>query len=146
MQLSTMTWDAVHVDGGQLWLAAVGLLVAGLIKGTTGLGYSTCALPFLVSAVGLKSAIVIVPIPALAANLGLLFGAGNIVETFRRFWIFYAAAIPGIFYGTMLLAWVDQRLATQVLGVVTVGFVLYGVYRPNFQLPPRLELPLQLPA
>jgi uncharacterized protein len=141
-----MTWEAAHVDGGQLVLAAIGLLLAGLVKGTTGLGYSTCALPFLVSAVGLKSAIVIVPIPALAANLGLLFGAGNIGETFKRFWIFYAAAVPGIFYGTMLLAWVDQRLATQVLGVITVAFVIYGAIHPNLRLPSRLERPLQLPA
>ena len=135
-----------HVDWGQLAVAGIGLLVAGLIKGTTGLGYSTCALPFLVSAVGLKSAIVIVPIPALAANLGLLFGAGNVRETFTRFWIFYAATVPGILSGTLLLAWVDQKLATKVLGIITVAFVLYSVIRPNVSMPPRLEQPLQLPA
>jgi uncharacterized protein len=135
-----------QVDWRQLLLATFGLLVAGLIKGTTGLGYSTCALPFLVSAVGLRSAIVIVPIPALAANLGLLFGAGNVSETFSRFWIFYAATVPGIVAGTMLLAWVDQKLATRVLGVITVAFVLYSVIRPNVTMPPRLERPLQLPA
>jgi uncharacterized membrane protein YfcA len=135
-----------QIHWGQLVLAAFGLLVAGFIKGTTGLGYSTCALPFLVSAVGLRSAIVIVPIPALAANLGLLFGAGNVRETFSRFWIFYAATAPGILCGTMLLAWVDQKLATKVLGVVTVGFVVYSVIRPNVTMPSRLERPLQLPA
>src|SRR3954447_3313702 len=135
-----------QADWGPLVLAAFGLLVAGLIKGTTGLGYSTCALPFLVSAVGLRSAIVIVPIPALAANLGLLFGAGNVSETFSRFWIFYAATVPGIVVGTMLLAWVDQKLATRVLGVITVAFVLYSVVRPNVTMPSRLERPLQLPA
>ena len=135
-----------QVDWRQLLLATFGLLVAGLIKGTTGLGYSTCALPFLVSAVGLRSAIVIVPIPALAANLGLLFGAGNVSETFSRFWIFYAATVPGILAGTMLLAWVDQKLATKVLGVITVAFVLYSVIRPNVTMPSRLERPLQLPA
>jgi len=135
-----------QVDWEQLALAAFGLLVAGFLKGTTGLGYSTCALPFLVSAVGLRSAIVIVPIPALAANLGLLFGAGNVRETFSRFWIFYAATAPGILGGTMLLAWVDQKLATKVLGVITVGFVVYSVIRPNVTMPSRLERPLQLPA
>jgi uncharacterized membrane protein YfcA len=135
-----------QVDWRQLLLATFGLLVAGLIKGTTGLGYSTCALPFLVSAVGLRSAIVIVPIPALAANLGLLFGAGNVSETFSRFWIFYAATVPGILAGTMLLVWVDQKLATRVLGVITVAFVLYSVIRPNVTMPSRLERPLQLPA
>jgi hypothetical protein len=70
-----ISWELGQVDWEHIVLATIGLLVAGLVKGATGLGYSTCALPFLVSAVGLKSAIVIVPIPALAANLGLLFGA-----------------------------------------------------------------------
>src|SRR5712671_5375074 len=126
-----------QVDWEQLALAAFGLLVAGFLKGTTGLGYSTCALPFLVSAVGLRSAIVIVPIPALAANLGLLFGAGNVAEMLRRFWVFYAATVPGIFYGTKLLVWIDQKLATQVLGVITIAYTLYGAIRPNVTLPSR---------
>jgi uncharacterized membrane protein YfcA len=42
------------MDMAQIALAALGFLLAGVIKGTTGLGYSSCALPFLVSAVGLK--------------------------------------------------------------------------------------------
>jgi uncharacterized protein len=141
-----MSWSLGQVDWKLVVLAAVGLLVAGLIKGTTGLGYSTCALPFLVSAVGLRSAIVIVPIPALAANLGLLFGAGNVAEMLRRFWVFYASTVPGIFYGTKLIAWIDQTLATQALGVITIGYTLYGAIRPNLTLPSRWEQPLQLPA
>ena len=131
---------------GQVALIATGLFVAGFVKGTTGLGYSTCALPFLVAAVGLKTAIVIVPIPAMAANIGLLFGAGHIRETFKRFWIFYAASIPGIFYGTTLLGWVDQESATRVLGLITVFYVIYGVIHPNFRLPAAAETPLQLPG
>src|SRR5262249_21356211 len=141
-----MDFTVDQVDWAQLVLAAIGLLVAGLIKGTTGLGYSTCALPFLVSAVGLRSAIVIVPIPALAANLGLLFGAGNVRETFTRFWIFYAATVPGIVSGTLLLAWVDQKLARKVLGLITVALVVYSVTRPNVTRRSQLERPLQLPA
>jgi uncharacterized membrane protein YfcA len=93
----------VDVDARHAALAAMGLFVAGLVKGTTGLGYSTCTLPFLVAAIGLKAAIVIVPIPAMAANIGLLLGAGHIRETIHRFWKFYAATVPGIFFGTMLL-------------------------------------------
>jgi uncharacterized protein len=134
------------MDWTQVALAATGLLVAGLLKGTTGLGYSTCALPFLVAAVGLKTAIVIVPIPAMAANIGLLFGAGHIGETFKRFWVFYAATVPGIFYGTTLLGSIDQTSATRVLGVITVLYVIYAITRPNFRLPEASERPLQFPA
>lgn len=134
------------MDWSQVALAATGLFVAGVVKGTTGLGYSTCALPFLVAALGLKTAIVIVPIPAMAANIGLLFGAGHIQATLKRFWIFYAATIPGIFYGTTLLGWVDQKSATRVLGAITVLYVIYAIVRPNLRLPGSWEMPLQFPA
>lgn len=135
-----------NVDWNQVALAAMGLFVAGVVKGATGLGYSTCALPFLVVAIGLKAAIVIVPIPAMAANIGLLFGAGHIRETFQRFWVFYAATVPGIFYGTRLLGWVDQHSATRVLGLITILYVVYTVIRPNFHLPEASERRLALPA
>jgi uncharacterized membrane protein YfcA len=141
-----ITWEVCAIGSGQAVVVAIGLLFAGFVKGTTGLGYSTCALPFLVSAVGLKSAIVLVPIPALAANLGLLFGAGHVAEMLSRFWVFYAATIPGIFYGTKLLVLIDQKLATQVLGLITVAYTLYGAIRPNAMLPSRWERRLQLPA
>ena len=48
------------MDWNQIALGAMGLFLAGFVKGATGLGYSTCALPFLVAAIGLRSAIVIV--------------------------------------------------------------------------------------
>jgi uncharacterized protein len=134
------------VEWVQVALIATGLFVAGLVKGTTGVGYSTCALPFLVAAVGLKTAIVIVPIPAMAANIGLLFGAGHIRETFKRFWVFYAATVFGIFYGIKLLGWVEQASATRVLGGITIFYVIYAFARPHFSLPAALEAPLQLPA
>src|SRR5207302_3854920 len=140
--LRTSTRSGVEVDASHAVLAALGLLIAGFVKGATGLGYATCALPFLVAAVGLKTAIVIVPIPAMAANIGLLFGAGHIRETIERFWIFYAASIPGIFYGTTLLGWVDQESASRVLGLITVFYVIYGVIHPNFRLPAAAETPL----
>jgi uncharacterized protein len=133
------------VDWEQVILAASGLLLAGLIKGATGLGYSTCALPFLAAAIGLKSAIATVPIPAMAANIGLLFGAGHIRETLKRFRVFYAATIPGIFCGTTLLVWVNQSFATRVLGVITILYVTYVIIRPNLHLPSSWEMKLQFP-
>ena len=134
------------MDTSQAVLAAVGLLIAGLVKGATGLGYATCALPFLVGAIGLKAAIVIVPIPAMAANIGLIFGVGHGPEVLRRFWKLYAATVPGIFCGTLLLGAVDAQSATQVLGLITIAYVIHAFARPDFQLPARLGQHLQIPV
>jgi uncharacterized membrane protein YfcA len=82
----------------------------------------------------------------MAANIGLLLGAGHIRETLHRFWKFYAAAVPGIFFGTMLLGLVDQRPATHVLGLIIIFYVVYTVIRPNSHLPAAAEQFLQFPA
>ena len=127
-------------------LAALGLLIAGFVKGATGLGYATCALPFLVAAIGLKAAIVIVPIPAMAANIGLLFGVGHGQEILQRFWTLYAAVVPGIFLGTMLLGAVDAQSATRILGVITIAYVIQAVARPQFHLSDPAGRRLQIPV
>ncbi len=62
---------------GFLIIAGVGLFVAGVVKGASGLGYSSCALPFLTAAVGLKTAIVLVVIPAMVSNIAVTWSAGH---------------------------------------------------------------------
>src|SRR5262245_56010790 len=112
------------MDWGHIALAVVGLFLAGVIKGTTGLGYSSCALPFLATTVGLTAAIVVVVIPAMLSNVLVMSNTGHLRETLGRFWPLYAATLPGVVLGTTVLAWIDQRLATRVLGILTV---LYAV-------------------
>ena len=67
-----------------LLLAGLGLFLAGVVKGATGLGYSSCALPFLVSALGLKPAMALVLIPAMATNVTVACSAGHFTEISRR--------------------------------------------------------------
>jgi hypothetical protein len=127
-------------------LAALGLFFAGVVKGATGLGYSSCALPFLTAAFGLKTAIVLVVIPAMVSNIAVMWTAGHIRETLGRFKRFYLATVPGVCLGLLALAWIDQRLAELFLGVLIVGYSAYSIFRPAVSLPLRLHLPLQIPA
>jgi hypothetical protein len=73
------------MDLSLLWLAGLGLFLAGVVKGATGLGYSSCALPFLVSALGLKPAMALIIVPAMATNVTVAFTAGHFLEIARRF-------------------------------------------------------------
>ena len=52
------------MDVNLVVVAVSGLFFAGIIKGATGIGYSSCALPFLVASLGLKEAIVLVVAPS----------------------------------------------------------------------------------
>jgi len=134
------------MDWSLLLMIGLGLFVAGLIKGTTGLGYSSCALPFLVAAIDLKTAIVLVLAPALASNLALIWSAGHFRETVQRFRVLYMALVPGIACGIAMLVYIDQGLATRMLGVLTILYALFALGQPQLSLSPRLELVLQLPV
>lgn len=126
--------------------AIAGLFFAGIIKGATGIGYSSCALPFLVVALGIKAAIVLVVAPAVASNVALLFTTGHVRDTVKRFWPLYAATLPGILCGILLLAWVDKHIPTQILGVLIVLYVMQAWAKPDFVLRPSLARAAQVPV
>ena len=75
---------------------AAGLFIAGCIKGTTGIGYTTCAMPFLVAGVGLGSAMAIVVVPAIVSNAVVIAGGSQLLPVIVRFKLFYAGIVPGI--------------------------------------------------
>ncbi len=136
----------VPLDDGELILAFLSLLAAGLVKGVTGIGYATCAMPLLAMSVGLEKALALVVVPALVSNVAVLFGSGDVVRTLMRFQRFYLAILPGIAVGTALLGLVDAGLATKGLAVLTLAYVVLAVAKPALSLPPALERPLAMPA
>lgn len=135
----------MHSDAIGLGIATLGLLVAGIIKGATGLGYASCALPFLAMAMGLKQAIALVMLPALASNFLIICLTPHRFETLRRFWPLYVAAIPGIFAGIYLLVWFGPRIPTIGLGILILAYSAYSIVRPSLLVPKRLESALQIP-
>lgn len=134
------------MDMSLFMLAGLGLFLAGIVKGATGLGYSSCALPFLVSAIGLKPAMALVIIPAMATNVTVAFTAGHFTEIARRFSNLYLAMLPGIAIGVYLLAWVAQSVATRTLGIVIIAYALLSLLRPELAISRASERSLQLPT
>jgi uncharacterized protein len=134
------------VDWANLALALLGLLFAGIVKGATGIGYASCALPFLTAAVGLKQAIVLVVLPAMVSNILVIFTTPHRRETLQRFWLLYLATLPGTALGIVLLVWIDQRLSTIVLGLLIIAYALLGLAQPSLSLRSSLERQLQFPV
>lgn len=134
------------MEASLLLVAASGLFLAGIVKGSTGLGYASCALPFLVASLGLKPAMALVIVPAMATNIGVAFTAGHFKETVQRFTWLYAAMLPGIGVGIALLLWVSQSMAVRTLGLLIVAYVAFTATKPNLRLPSHLEMRLQIPT
>lgn len=134
------------MDPEALAVAGAGLFLAGVLKGVTGLGYSTCALPFLAIAVGLERAIALVIVPAIASNFALTVFGGAAIETVKRFRWLYLSLAPGIVAGVGLLVILEAALASRILGLATLAYVAIAATGPERHLPHRMEIYLQAPA
>ncbi len=134
------------MDLSLLLIAGLGLFLAGIVKGATGLGYSSCALPFLVSAIGLKPAMALVIIPAMATNVTVAFSAGHFSEIARRFSNLYVAMLPGIVVGICMLVWIAQSIAVRTLGLIIILYAALTLFRPQVLLSKASERVLQVPT
>ena len=83
-----------------LSIAAV-FFFAAFVKGVTGLGFSTTALPFLVLSIGLKETLPLLIIPSILSNLQVMRSAGHFRVSCLQFWPLYIATL------TRHFRWVD---------------------------------------
>ena len=130
----------------ELAFAMVGLFAAGVVKGVTGIGYATCAMPLLALAVGLQAAIAIVVVPALVSNATMIVAGRELFPTLVRFAPFYIGILPGIALGATMLIGVDARYPTQGLAVLTLAYVSLAIAKPQLALGARAARVLALPA
>lgn len=134
------------MDPSLLIVPFIAYATAGLVKGTTGLGFSTTCLPILAVSLGLKESLPLVLVPSLLSNLTVMRDAGHFRETVARFWPLYVALLPGLAAGLALLAWIDGATAAAALGAVLCVYALYAFFRPAARLGDRLVRPLAPPV
>ena len=130
----------------EISIAIAGLAFAGLVKGATGIGYSTSALPIIALAIGLERAMPLVLLPSLSSNLSVMFSAGEFGSTLHRFRWLYVALLPGLVCGLSALAWISADNAAHVLGAIIVGYVVYTTWKPTLVIPKAVEPYLNFPV
>ena len=130
----------------EMLIAAAGLAIAGLVKGATGIGYSTTALPIVALAIGLERAMPLVILPSLSSNLSVMLGASEFRSSLYRFRTLYVALVPGLMTGLYLLARVPTSSAARVLGFVILAYALYTSVRPDLRIANAHESWLNVPV
>jgi uncharacterized protein len=129
-----------------VWLVGLALLAAGIVKGVTGIGYSTTALPLLALTVGLKAGMPLVLLPSISSNLLVMRDAGGFRDAIGRYWPMYRAVLPGLGLGLAALPRTDEVVTAATLGLVLAtyaGLTLVGRVR---SLPRTLERAARLPV
>ena len=134
------------MTGFELGWAMVAFLAAAVVKGVTGLGFSTVCLALMVTVLGLPQSLPLVIVPSLASNAVVMVDAGGFRPTLARFWPLYLALPPGLATGLWLLAGDGAPLGTAVLGLVLAVYALFGLGRPDLALPAAWERRLAVPV
>lgn len=121
-------------------------LVAGSIKGLTGIGFSTSCLPIMALRLDLKVAIPLVIVPSIASNLAVMVQAGQFGPAVRRFWPLYLASVPGLMLGLAILVAIPIDLAKAILGIVLIIYALWALINQPHSLSEHWERWLKIPA
>lgn len=115
-------------------------VIAGLVKGTTGIGLPTAAVGLMSQMFDPRVAIPLVVFPSLISNAWQIWRAGGVGDVFRRFWIYiscltvFIALVSGLF-----TAVIPGPMLLTILGSVIVLFSVSSlVWAPPF-LPERYD-------
>lgn len=109
-------------------------LFAAFLKGTAGLGFATTCLGIMASFLDIRLAIALVILPSLLSNTMVMIDAGGFLRLFRRFWLLYLSAVPGLLLGLFILGGSDTTLPRSVLGVTMACYGIWGLWGRTFAL------------
>lgn len=124
-----------------LMILAIALcfLLAGMVKGITGMGLPTvvmCTLVFFMP--GAKAAALLV-VPSLITNFWQLFSSPGWVATLRRLALMLIAIVIGTFVGIGYLTGRSSPSANIILGLVLGIYALLALRSVKFSVPPKWE-------
>jgi uncharacterized membrane protein YfcA len=100
------------------WIAVV-VVLAGFVQGALGLGFPIIATPLIAFFTDIRTAVVIVLLPCVAAILVSMWKAPLLTQALRRFWPMPLCAFGGAVLGTRLfIAYPDFPYALLLAGVI----------------------------
>jgi uncharacterized membrane protein YfcA len=130
----------------EIVIAIIGLAIAGLVKGATGIGFSTTGLPIIALSIGLDRAMPLVLLPSISSNLSVMLSAGEFRVMLSNYRWLYVALLPGLICGLFLLTRIDTHNAARVLGAIIIAYVAYALIRPGLSVPKTYERWLNAPT
>ena len=109
-----------------LVILILGLGVAGVAKGISGMGLPLIATPILAGVFGPRMAVTIVTIPIFVANSLLVVQGFRNRDLLRGIVPFLVASVVGTAIGTLLLAMLDQKTFAILIATMVVVFLARG--------------------
>jgi len=114
-------------------------ILAGLVKGVTGLGLPTVSMGLLGLAMSPVQAAALLLVPSLVTNLWQLFTGPRFGALLRRLWGMMLGVVVGTLAGSGLIAGTAGHAATTALGGALALYGVVGLRKPRLRVPAAAE-------
>lgn len=129
-----------------LMIALVVYFLAGLIKGTLGIGFPTTAVSLLAQFADARTAITIVIMPMLITNAWQVFRSRQFLSVIKQIWLLLLLMLIFIAIFSQLASVVRVDILTAVLGCIVAAYALHSLYARSAQLNPAYDAQAQIAA
>ena len=119
----------------------IALLCGGLIKGALGVGTPLLTVPLMALVLPAQTAVAIMAIPVVVANLWQASQAKRLAAVVSRFWPAFGAVLAGTYIGVAILSTIDERALLLFVGVVVIAFTILQGSSYSFNLSSAMEKP-----
>lgn len=120
-------------------LLVVVFLLAGVVKGVTGMGLPTVAMGLLGGALSPVAAASMLFIPTFVTNAWQLLSGPSVGQIVRRLWPMMLAVVIATLAAAALLVRVDRDVSRAALGAALVVYAGYALLAPVLRVPARRE-------
>ncbi|TRC98923.1 sulfite exporter TauE/SafE family protein [Mesorhizobium sp. WSM4303] len=118
---------------------AITFLLAGLVKGVTGMGLPTLAMGLLGTIMPPVAAASLLIVPSFVTNFWQLFAGPSFASILRRLWLMMVGIVAGTLAGSWLLASDNVKWTTAGLGAALVVYAAYTLLARQLTVPASAE-------
>lgn len=118
-----------------IWFVIAVFALAGMIKGTIGLGLPAVAMGLLTWVISPFQAAVLLIVPSMVTNFWQLFAEGRVLQLIRRFWPLLLGIVIGSIWSVFPTLGQSEFQSEALLGTMLALYGLYGLCAkrlPNF--------------
>lgn len=123
----------------EIALVALVFVLAGLVKGVTGMGLPTVAMGLLGALMSPLAAAALLIAPSFVTNVWQLLAGPRFGALVRRLWPMMAGVFLATIAGGSVLAGGNARLTTAALGAALVLYAAHALLARPLRVPPRAE-------
>jgi len=121
-------------------------LLAGVVKGSSGLGLPTTALGLATLFLAPRTAIAVLMLPLLLTNAWQLYRAGDVRAAAKRYLPFIIAMVVFVWLTVQISARVDDQVLLAFLGISILSFVVINATKFAPHIPSRFDRLAQIIA